>query len=291
MSKLFCDSNSEIWFTRFDELGASCIGMPYTVNGNERFYDLGRNTDNRAFFDEMRGGASVKTQALNENDYIEYFEPVLASGEDILYVHFSRAMSGTFASMDKAIATLKEKYPERKITTVDTKNISMGAGMISYFAARKHKEGASDEEVVAFVESFREKVQVYFTVDDLTYLKRGGRLSSFKAVMGTIFNIKPIISVSDEGKLENILNVKGRKKAMHTLVDYLESGKVDVRFPISIMNADTDEDVAVTVDMIREKYPTAEIWQQLVGPVVGAHCGPGTIGMIFVSSLDKKDGQ
>lgn len=282
MSKFFCDSNGEIWYTRFDSLNISCIQMPYTVNGEERYYDLGRHTDNRAFFEAMRGGANVKTQALNENDYLEYFEPVLASGEDILYVHFSREMSGTFASMDKAVATLKEKYPDRKITTVDTKNISMGAGMIMYYAALKHNGGASDEEVVQFVESFREKVKVYFTVDDLVYLKRGGRLSAFKAIMGTIFNVKPIISTSPAGKLENILNVKGRKKAIHTLVEYLDSGRVDTAYPISIMNADTDADVALTIEMIREKYPDAEIWQQVVGPVVGCHCGPDTIGMIFV---------
>ncbi len=287
MSKFFCDSNSEVWFTRFDELQATCIGMPYTVDGKESFYDLGRNTDNRAFFDAMRKGANVKTQALNENDYIEYFEPVLADGEDILYVHFSRAMSGTFDSMEKAIASLKEKYPARKVTVVDTRNISMGAGMVVYYAAKKHAEGATDEEVVRFVESFREKVRVYFTVDDLVYLKRGGRLSAFKAMMGTIFSIKPIISTNEEGKLVNILNAKGRKKSIKTLVDYLESDKVDLSYPISIMNADTDEDVAVTVDMIREKYPQAEIWQQLVGPVVGCHCGPDTIGLIFVSAENK----
>ena len=283
MSRFFCDSNCEIWYSRFDELHIECIKMPYTVNGEERFYDLGRNTDNRAFFTDMRKGATVKTQALNENDYIEYFEPVLAAGEDILYVHFSRAMSGTFDSMDKAVNTLKEKYPDRKITTVDTKNISMGAGMVVYYAALKHNGGASDEEVVWFVESFREKVSVYFTVDDLVYLKRGGRLSAFKAMMGTIFSIKPIISTSEEGKLVNILNAKGRKKAIRTLVEYLESGKVDTDYPISIMNADTDTDTSMTIDMIREKYPSAQIWEQTVGPVVGCHCGPDTIGMIFVS--------
>lgn len=286
MSKFFCDTNCELWYTRFDDFDAQCIKMPYTVNGEERFYDLGRETDNRKFFDAMRAGASVKTQALNENDYLEYFEPVLAAGEDILYVHFSSAMSGTFQSMEKAMDTLKEKYPERKITVVDTKNISMGAGMTVYYAAKMHESGASDEEVVQFVEKFREKVRVYFTVDDLVYLKRGGRLSAFKAMIGTILKLKPIISTSEEGKLVNILNAKGRKKALHTLVDYLESDRVDLNYPISIMNADTDEDTAVIVEMIKEKYPNAEIWEQLVGPVVGCHCGPDTIGMIFVAKED-----
>lgn len=283
MSRFFCDTNGEIWFTRFDELHVDCIRMPYTVNGEEKLYDLGRTTDNRAFFDAMRGGANVKTQALNENDYLTYFEPILQGGEDVLYVHFSRAMSGTFESMDKAIAALKEKYPDRKITTVDTKHISMGAGMVMYYAALKHNEGASDEEVVRFVETFRDRVKVYFTVDDLVYLKRGGRLSAFKAAMGTILGIKPIISMSDEGKLVNIGSVKGRKKALRTVVEYLTSDDADTEYPISIMNADTDDDVALTVEMIREKYPQAQIWEQTVGPVVGCHCGPDTVGMIFVT--------
>ncbi|MCI8459103.1 MAG: DegV family protein [Clostridia bacterium] len=286
MSKFYCDSNCEIWFSRLDELGIECIRMPYTVNGEERFYDLGRNTDNRAFFADMRNKASVKTQALNEHDYIEYFEPTLRAGEDILYVHFSREMSSTFVGMEKAIDTLREKYPDRKITTVDTRNISMGSGMVTYFAAKMHNDGASDEEVAAFVRSFREKVQVYFTVDDLVYLKRGGRLSAVKAAIGTILNLKPIISTSKEGKLVNIVNAKGRKKALRMLLEYMESGKVDTSYPISIMNADSDADTALFIEMIREQYPQAEIWEQLVGPVVGCHCGPDTIGLIFVSKQD-----
>lgn len=284
MSKFFCDSNSEIWYTRFDELHATCIQMPYTVDGKESYYDLGRNTDNRAFFAAMRAGASVKTQALNESDYVAYFEPVLQNGEDILYVHFSRAMSGTFASMEKAIAYLQEKYPERKITTAETKHISMGSGMVTYYAAKLHNEGASDEEVVRFVQEFRTRVKTYFTVDDLVYLKRGGRLSAFKAMIGTILRLKPIIATNEEGKLVNILNAKGRKKALHTLIDYMERDGVDLQYPISVMNADTDEDTALFVEMIREKYPTAQVWEQTVGPVVGCHCGPDTIGLIFVAN-------
>lgn len=283
MSKFFCDSNCELWFDKVESLGINYISMPYTVGDNEYYYDLGKNTDNRKFFEDMRKGAVPKTSALNMQNYIDYFEPVLKQGEDIIYVTFSHKMSATFESMAKAIEQLKQTYPERTVSVVDTKHISMAAGIVVYYAAKLHNEGASDEEVVKFVESFRERVKCYFTVSNLVYLKRGGRLSSFKAFVGTLFDIKPIISNTD-GKLENIEKSKGRKKSLKDLTGYLEKDKVDLSYPIVIMNADCDPDADYTVSAIREKYPDAEIWEQLVGPVIGSHCGPDTIGMIFVAA-------
>ncbi len=283
MSKFFCDSNCELWFDKVESLGINYISMPYTVGDNEYYYDLGKNTDNRKFFEDMRKGAVPKTSALNMQNYIDYFEPVLKQGEDIIYVTFSHKMSATFESMAKAIEQLKQTYPERTVSVVDTKHISMAAGIVVYYAAKLHNEGASDAEVVKFVESFRERVKCYFTVSNLVYLKRGGRLSSFKAFVGTLFDIKPIISNID-GKLENIEKSKGRKKSLKDLTGYLEKDKVDLSYPIVIMNADCDPDSDYTVSAIREKYPDAEIWEQLVGPVIGSHCGPDTIGMIFVAA-------
>lgn len=283
MSQFFCDSNCELWFDKVESLGINYISMPYTVGDNEYYYDLGKNTDNRKFFEDMRKGAVPKTSALNMQNYIDYFEPVLKQGEDIIYVTFSHKMSATFESMAKAIEQLKQTYPERTVSVVDTKHISMAAGIVVYYAAKLHNEGASDEEVVKFVESFRERVKCYFTVSNLIYLKRGGRLSSFKAFVGTLFDIKPIISNID-GKLENIEKSKGRKKSLKDLTGYLEKDKVDLSYPIVIMNADCDPDADYTVSAIREKYPDAEIWEQLVGPVIGSHCGPDTIGMIFVAA-------
>jgi degV domain-containing protein CPE0026 len=283
MSKFFCDSNCELWFDKVESLGINYISMPYTVGDNEYYYDLGKNTDNRKFFEDMRKGAVPKTSALNMQNYIDYFEPVLKQGEDIIYVTFSHKMSATFESMAKAIEQLKQTYPERTVSVVDTKHISMAAGIVVYYAAKLHNEGASDEEVVKFVESFRERVKCYFTVSNLIYLKRGGRLSSFKAFVGTLFDIKPIISNID-GKLENIEKSKGRKKSLKDLTGYLEKDKVDLSYPIVIMNADCDPDADYTVSAIREKYPDAEIWEQLVGPVIGSHCGPDTIGVIFVAA-------
>lgn len=283
MSKFFCDSNCELWFDKAESLGINYISMPYTVGDNEYYYDLGKNTDNRKFFEDMRKGAVPKTSALNMQNYIDYFEPVLKQGEDIIYVTFSHKMSATFESMAKAIEQLKQTYPERTVSVVDTKHISMAAGIVVYYAAKLHNEGASDAEVVKFVESFRERVKCYFTVSNLVYLKRGGRLSSFKAFVGTLFDIKPIIANID-GKLENIEKSKGRKKSLKDLTGYLEKDKVDLSYPIVIMNADCDPDSDYTVSAIREKYPDAEIWEQLVGPVIGSHCGPDTIGMIFVAA-------
>ncbi len=282
MSKFFCDADCELDYRTIDELGITLIKMPYTIDGEESLFDCGRTTDFKGFFDKMRNGASAKTQALNEYDYIQYFEPVYQAGEDIIYVSFSHKMSGTFVSMEKALDELKEKYPERHCTVVDTQSISMGAGIIVYYAAKLHNSGASDEEVVAFVEEFRQKTRVYFTVDDLVYLKRGGRLSSFKAGMGKLLGIKPIIGIKD-GELVSLETVKGRKKALSTLVNYMQKTGVDTSYPMVMLNADCDGDKIFTAELIKEAFPDLKIWHYNVGPVVGSHCGPDTIGIIYIS--------
>ena len=195
-------------------------------------------------------------------------------------------MSGTFEALNRALSELYDKYPDRKCTIVDTKSISMGAGLIVYYAAKLHNDGASDEEVAKFVENFRNKVRVYFTVDDLVYLKRGGRISSFKAGVGNLLNIKPMIGIKD-GALLNVDSVKGRKKAINTLINYLEKEDYDCSYPIVILQADCEEDGENFKQSILEKYENATIWPYAIGPVVGSHCGPNTVGLIFVGKEDK----
>lgn len=282
MSKFFCDSNCELWWDEAEALGITYISMPYTLDGEEYYYDLGKNTDIPEFFNKMRGGSVAKTSALNAHEYTQYFEPVLAGGEDIIYVTFSHKMSGTFNSMNAAIAELKEKYPERKITVVDSTHISLAAGYVVRYAAIKHNEGASDEEVAAFVEGFRRKVNCYFTVADLVYLKRGGRISSFKAMMGTLLDIKPRIRNTD-GALDNFDKSKGRKRSIKDLVGDVEKANPDLSYPITLLNADSPDDLELCKELFREHFPNAEIREQFVGPVIGSHCGPDTIGVIFVS--------
>lgn len=282
MSRFFCDSNCELDYKTVDELGMELIRMPYTLNGKEEKYDLGRDSDPKVFFAAMRNGADAKTQALNQFDYIDYFEPVFAAGEDIIYVSFSHAMSGTFNSLAIAVDELKARYPDRKFTLCNTYGISMGAGIVVYHAAKLHNEGKSDEEVADFVEKFARRVRCYFTVKDLVYLKRGGRLSAFKAMMGNLFDLKPIIVMSEEGKLVSHVNVKGRKKSLHALVEYAEKDGIDLSYPCVIMNGDCDEDTGFTMSLLREKYPDIEIWERKVGPVIGSHCGPDTVGFIFI---------
>jgi len=207
MSVFFTDTDCEMSYKDAEELGMHIIKMPYIMKGEEYYYDFGKETDIDAFYKGMRAGETVSTAALNTNDYLNYFEPVLASGEDILYVHFSSNLSCTFNSMNEAIATLKEKYPDRKITTFDTKNICLGAGIQVIEACKLHNNGASDEEVVEFLKTFSEKTAVYFYVESLKYLRRGGRVSAASAVMGTLLNIKPILTITGEGKLEKLTTV------------------------------------------------------------------------------------
>lgn len=281
MSIFFTDSDCELWFDKVDAENIRFFPMPYVVNGEEFFYDMGRNTDTKAFFDKMRKGATVKTCALNMQDYIAAIEPIYAEGEDIIYVSFSHKMSGTFNSLDMALKKLKETYPDRKTTVVDTKSISAAGGLIAYEAAKLHNAGASDEEVVAFVEKFRERVKCYFTVDDLIYLKRGGRISAVKAALGTLFKVKPVICTMN-GALENVDRFKGRFRSLKALADYAQSD-VDESYPIILVDADSPDDAAFVRERLVTDHPSAELWTYPVGPVIRAHCGPDTVGVIFVA--------
>ena len=283
MSVFFTDTDCEMWFTDAENLKMNVIGMPYTINGQEYVYDYGKNTDFEAFYREMKNGKIATTSALNAQDYLNYFEPVFARGEDIFYVHFSSELSGTFDSMRNALNILKEKYPERKFTEFDTLNISVGAGIQAIEACKLHNSGASDEEVLEFLKTFRDKVAIYFYVDSLQYLRRGGRISAVSSVMGTLLNLKPILSVSPNGKLEKLTVVKGKKKAEDFLFDKFEKEYLDDdRYEIYIIDACNKEVGDELAERIRTSGKKVAIRRFEVGPVIGAHAGPGTVGCIFV---------
>ena len=282
MYRLFCDSNCELWYKTVDELGLNVIKMPYTLGEKEYFYDMGRETDFAAFFKAMREGAVPKTSALNEYSYIEYFEPVLAAGEDVFYITFSHAMSATFNAMEQAISQLREKYPDRVIRTVDTKTISLGAGFIVYYAALRYREGATMDELEAYVNELVPHTATYFAVEDLTYLYRGGRVSGVSKVFGNLLGIKPILCFDGEGKIVNVEKQKGFKKAMAALRGYLEAKGSELdKYKIFVLQADCEDAANSFVTDIKAAHPEADIVVQPVGPVIGSHCGPGTIGLIF----------
>lgn len=282
MYQLFCDSNCELWYTTVKELGLNVIRMPYTLAGQEYFYDMGEKTDLIAFFDAMKGGEVPKTSALNEEIYIEYFEPVLKKGEDIFYVTFSHAMSKTFDAMDRAIKTLKEKYPDREIRSVDTRSISMGCGFVVYYAALRYKEGATMDELEAYVKELSAHTATYFAVEDLTYLYRGGRVSGVSKVFGNLLNIKPVLHFDDEGRIVNIAKEKGFRRALSSMLGYMKAKGQDVdKYKIIVIHADYKDVAERFVESIKAEYPAADVVLQYVGPVIGAHCGPGTVGLIF----------
>lgn len=283
MSVLICDSNCELWYTRAKELGLDYISMPYTIDGQEYYYDLGEKTDFKDFYDRVRKGSVPITSALNPENYKEILEPYFAKGEDILYISFSHAMSGTFNQLNTALKELYEKYPERKCTVFDTNSISLGAGIQVEQAAILKQQGASDEEIINYLKDFTNKVAVYFVVDDLMHLKRGGRLSAAAAFAGTLLGLKPMLTFNAKGGLDVIAKISGKKKAIRTMADKVINELADTDKPVYLVDADCSADADLLEQMIKEKRPEAKIVRQVVGPVIGTHCGPGTMGVIFAA--------
>ena len=283
MSVLICDADGDLWYTRQEELGVDCISMPYSYGGEVYYYDLGKNTDFNKFYSAVRAGEVPTTMALNPDEYVEILEKYFSKGEDVLYVSVSHAMSGTFNYLQTALAELKDKYPERKCTVFDTKSICLGAGIQMESAAELKNAGASDEEIIDKLTAFRDRSAMYFVVDDLMHLKRGGRLSGIAAFAGTLLSLKPILTVDENGSLKVFEKITGKRKAMRKMADCVINDLTGTEYSVYVVDADCPEDGDSLAQMIKDKRPEAKIVRQTIGPVIGSHCGPGTVGVIFVA--------
>jgi len=285
MFRIFCDSACELDIDIVQQLKLDVIKMPYIIQGQQYFYDMGKSFCAKNFFDKMRDGIVITTARLNLDEYIDIFEPVLSSGEDIVYLTFSQAMSGTFEVMNAAIDVLRDKYKERKIVTIDTKNISIGAGLIIYLSTIG--TNLTVEELTDKTLQNLKRIKTYFVVDDLVYLRRGGRIGAVKATVGGLLNIKPIIQMTDDGTLNSVGKGKGKRKALLQMLELFKKASVDTSVPIVVSDADSKDDAKILVDGIKSIYKDATVWTQSIGPIVGSHCGPGTVGLIFATKTDK----
>lgn len=277
------DSDSDLPFSYVDELGLSMVYMPYIVDGKEFMDDLGRAGGQKEYFDQMRAGAAPTTSLLPIGTYLDIFEPILAEGKDILFIAFSSQLSGTQTNARNAAEELLEKYPERKILIVDTLSISAPQSILVLKAYELYRAGKPMEEIAQWVEENKLRAQAWFTVDDLKYLRRGGRISAVSAVAGTLLDLKPVITENREGKLVSTDKVRGRKSALRLLADRAAENIDDPAnaMPV-IMHADALEDAQRLGKLLRERLPELpEIQYWYVGPVIGAHCGPGTIAVCY----------
>lgn len=281
---LFFDSDSDVTLEIAKKYNATLISMPYALNGEEVSpYKDWKVFDAKTFYDALRkGDANPTTSALNEREYIEYFEPVLKEGKDILYVHFSRQMSATFNSCDAAIKTLLTKYPERRIQLIDTKAISISSLLTCIRIGELVNEGKTIDEIVAVSEDIVMTSSVYFYADNLKFFARSGRVSGFSAFMGGMIGIKPIIYMSSEGKMVSIDSAIGRRKALDKILGYVEKKQDDFKkYPVLIAHADSLALVDEFVAKLKEKFGEFEYTVVDVNPTAGCHCGPDVIGIAF----------
>lgn len=279
---IFTDSGCDLSVETLEKWQVKHAPLSFVFEGEEKSYS---NYDLTAkeFYDRMRKGAVAKTSAINVDAFKESFEPELEKGNDILYLGFSSGLSGTFNAARIAAEELSEKYPDRKIIAVDTLSASAGFGMLLFLTVEEKSKGASIEEAAAFAEKTRENLCHWFTVDDLEYLKRGGRISPTVAFVGGVLGIKPVLHMDNEGHLVNKFKVRGRKNAVKALADKLgELGLNVQKGPIFISHGDCPEDVEYLKQLIMEKYGADVGIVADVGPVIGAHSGPGTLALFFL---------
>ena len=280
---IMTDSDSDLPYELKVKYDIPVVNMPYVLDGKEYFDDLGQTVDPKTFFDKMRAGATPTTSALNEEVYHEYFEPILASGRDLLFIAFSSQLSATIQAVYATQKDLLGKYPGRKFVVVDTLSISAPQAILVLKAHEMYRAGKPLEDVARWLEDNKLRAQAWFTVDDLKYLRRGGRVSPAAAAIGTMIDLKPILVESLEGKLAPIAKMRGRRKAVSYIIDQAMENVVDQKEAMGIiLHGDCLEDAEALRAQLLEKLPEMDILIRPIGPVIGAHAGPGTLAFCFL---------
>ena len=281
MTKLYTDTSANLPLALLREYDIAVIPFSYTVNGVAEDYNEETDFDGKAFYDTMRRGAEVKTSMVNPATAAAFFERALAQGDDVLYVGMSGGISGTAHAAALAAEELREKYPHAKIMTIDTYAASLGEGLQVLEAAELLRAGRSFEEVGDRILARRPHMCQFFTVDDLNYLKRGGRISGAAALVGSVLGIKPILRGDETGHIVSCGKVRGNKKAYAELADYFDKRALDKTARIGIAYADNREGTDYLLGLLRERDFTGECLEVYYEPVTGAHVGPGTVALFF----------
>lgn len=279
------DSSADLSQELVKEMDISVLPLSFLIEGRTlRNYPDNRDMEPKEFYQLLRDGHMATTNAVNMSQYVEFLTPILESGKDVLILAFSSGLSSTCEAGMMAAQELRESFPERKIEVVDTLCASMGQGLLCWYAARKRLAGESMEAVRNWCEENKLRLCHWFTVDDLNFLKRGGRVSAATALVGTMLQIKPVLHVDDEGHLINVSKARGRRASLDTLADKVgELALEPEKQPLMmISHSDCAQDAQYVADRIREKYGVTEFVLNNIGPVIGAHTGPGCVALFFV---------
>ena len=282
--RILTDSTTDLSPALVEKMNVTVLPLMFTMDGKTY-----RNTPDEAdmpskvFYDKVRAGSMPTTSQINPMDFKEAVGPILAGGEDVLYLAFSSGLSGTYNNSRIAFAELAEEYPQRKVMCVDTLGASMGEGLLVYLACQQRDKGKSIEEVAQWVEENRLRLAHWFTVDDLNHLKRGGRVSGAAAFFGTMLSIKPVLHVDDEGHLIPMEKVRGRRQSLDALVEHMAKTGIDnAHQTVFISHGDCQEDAERVAEMVKKRFGCRTVLLNYVGPVIGAHSGPGTIALFFL---------
>ena len=268
------------------ELELEVLPLTMHMDGQDYPNDLaGTAISNQEFYKRIRAGKLATTSAVNVGQFQDAMRRVLESGRDIVCVCFSSALSTTYQSAVIAAEDLRAEFPEAEVHVVDSLSASLGQGLLLYLAVEQKRKGLTAAELAKWVEDNRLTVCHWFTVDDLNFLKRGGRVSATTALLGTMLSIKPIMHTSDEGKLVPVSKARGRKAAIAALLDKIEALSIHPeKQTMFICHADCEEDAKAVAQTIQDRFGTPTVHINYIGPVIGSHTGPNTMGIFFVGT-------
>lgn len=256
--------------------------MTFTMDGQVHTPD-GTDENSRDIYAQLRGGKMISTSQINTDEWIKGFEPILAGGDDILAIVFSSGLSGTYMSAVAAADELRAKYPDRKLELIDSLCASAGEGLLVHYALENRKSGKTLEENAKWIRSNVQNVIHWFTVDDLHFLRRGGRLSAAGAYLGSLLMIKPVLHVDHEGHLIPMEKVQGRKRSLKALASKVKQLAVKPEEQtVFISHGDCLDEAQYVADLIRKEAGVKQVQLSYIGPIIGSHSGPGTIAIFFM---------
>lgn len=284
MLVMFTDTDTDMTPEVAAKYGYQLISMPYVIDGQTiRPYVDFDKFDSKAFYDRLRSGALPQTCAINPDEYVEYFEPYFKRGDDIMYVHFSEAMSGTFNAMRLAVETLQHSYPDRKFYSIDTKAISALSYNVLCEIGEMYKAGKTADEIVEWSKTEVDKFACYFYADNLKFFRRSGRVSNLAGAMGDLIGIHPLLSMDSDGQMRTYAKANGRAKTLKRLLGYVEELAEDIKeHRVIVAHSDALPIAENVADMLREKFgDDLNIEFVVVNPTAGSHCGPNCVGISF----------